>query len=401
MLRTKWVVLFAIAILLFSSYSLKPQSLATASADTAQNQTSIPTGALIVPDKYPTIQSAIVNATAGDTVFVRKGTYYYRGNPGAQGIIINKTLSLIGEDSQNTILQVLPSDYNYIGEHQSSHSAISVMADNVTISGFTIDGAWYNVPEQPIRIYPIYYVEKASGVDFGIGTWDTVFSSHCKIMGNNIVNFLDEAISIREGEEHLVSGNIISNSGGGISVQSTNSVISSNSVTKVSYGINVNSNGNITIKQNNIADNGYRHEIDNHTYTGGGGLSLSGNGSCYIYENNVAGNINFGIQLERANNAAVYKNNVVGNDVGIYVPNFAFPANASMAGLGNKVYYNNIVNNTQNALVEQALPYNLLTQMGTWLMEQILSCGTTGMWATFGATTFQNTPTQLQLAPLK
>ena len=31
---------------------------------------------ITVPDDYPTIQTAIGNATAGDTVFVRNGTYY-------------------------------------------------------------------------------------------------------------------------------------------------------------------------------------------------------------------------------------------------------------------------------------------------------------------------------------
>jgi pectin methylesterase-like acyl-CoA thioesterase len=30
---------------------------------------------LIVPDQYPTIQAAVNNATAGDTIFVKKGTY--------------------------------------------------------------------------------------------------------------------------------------------------------------------------------------------------------------------------------------------------------------------------------------------------------------------------------------
>ena len=32
-------------------------------------------GTIIVPDDYPTIQYAIDNATSGDTIYVRSGTY--------------------------------------------------------------------------------------------------------------------------------------------------------------------------------------------------------------------------------------------------------------------------------------------------------------------------------------
>ena len=43
---------------------------------------------IIVPDQFATIQEAINNASAGDTIFVRKGTYH-------ENIIVNKSLTLI------------------------------------------------------------------------------------------------------------------------------------------------------------------------------------------------------------------------------------------------------------------------------------------------------------------
>jgi hypothetical protein len=46
---------------------------------------------ITVPDDYPTIQEAIGNASAGDTVYVKKGTYYA---PHYQVIVIDKSLSL-------------------------------------------------------------------------------------------------------------------------------------------------------------------------------------------------------------------------------------------------------------------------------------------------------------------
>ena len=54
---------------------------------------------IIVPDDYPTIQSAVKAASTGDTVFVRKGNY---DGPIAQTVFINKTLSLVGEEAENT-----------------------------------------------------------------------------------------------------------------------------------------------------------------------------------------------------------------------------------------------------------------------------------------------------------
>ena len=52
---------------------------------------------IIVPDDFPNIQEAIANANSGDTVFVRNGIY-------AEGIIIDKAISLAGEDTRNTII---------------------------------------------------------------------------------------------------------------------------------------------------------------------------------------------------------------------------------------------------------------------------------------------------------
>lgn len=52
---------------------------------------------IIVPDDFATIKDAVGNATAGDTVVVRSGTY-------SGGILINKPLTLMGENSKNTII---------------------------------------------------------------------------------------------------------------------------------------------------------------------------------------------------------------------------------------------------------------------------------------------------------
>jgi len=93
---------------------------------------------IVVPDDYPTISSAIGNATAGDTIFVKKGTYE---GPKDQTLVIDKSVSLIGEDANGTILNLHPA-YNewWILTQQffNYSDAIVIDANDVALSNFTI-----------------------------------------------------------------------------------------------------------------------------------------------------------------------------------------------------------------------------------------------------------------------
>ena len=93
------------------------------------NTRSVRTSAttIIVPDDYPTIQDAVNSAHEGDTVYVKAGTYETPDD----GINIRKNgLKIIGEDARKTTI-----DSNAWG------ALITVeKADNVIVSGFSIDG---------------------------------------------------------------------------------------------------------------------------------------------------------------------------------------------------------------------------------------------------------------------
>src|SRR4030042_6733324 len=92
--------------------------------------------ALVVPDDYPTISSAIGNATAGDTIFVKKGTYEEKT------LEINKTLSLIGEDINNTIIKLHPPIYNetqiLTQFYAALSNAITINADDFRLLNLTV-----------------------------------------------------------------------------------------------------------------------------------------------------------------------------------------------------------------------------------------------------------------------
>ena len=91
---------------------------------------------IVVPDDYPTIEAAIENATNGDTILVKKGTY--EENP----LEINKTLSLVGEGADSTKISFDPPYTEFtvsILEHYIVYEKpIKVYADGFQMSGFTI-----------------------------------------------------------------------------------------------------------------------------------------------------------------------------------------------------------------------------------------------------------------------
>jgi nitrous oxidase accessory protein len=63
---------------------------------------------IVVPDDYPTIVDAVSNANSGDTILLRAGTYE---GPINQTVTVDKTLSIVGEGRENTILKMYPA-YN-------------------------------------------------------------------------------------------------------------------------------------------------------------------------------------------------------------------------------------------------------------------------------------------------
>jgi len=75
---------------------------------------------IIVPDDYEKIQWAIGNASVGDTIFVRAGTYY-------EHVIVNKAVTLTGENRTTTII-----DGNYDGV------VVNIVASGTEVSEFTI-----------------------------------------------------------------------------------------------------------------------------------------------------------------------------------------------------------------------------------------------------------------------
>jgi len=119
-MRIKLVILLGLFLVaLIASFSCEVKFEAKSSPKT-----------IIVPDDYPTIQGAIDAANEGDTIFVRSGVYY-------ENVHIYKSLSLIGEDRNSTIIDGSSSK-------EKCQPIVSIEGGDygsVSFSNFTIKGS--------------------------------------------------------------------------------------------------------------------------------------------------------------------------------------------------------------------------------------------------------------------
>lgn len=83
---------------------------------------------------YIDIQDAIDNASSGDTVYVYNGTYF-------ENIVINKSLNLVGENKETTIIDANLSD-----------NVVNISAQKVNLSGFTIKNSGPEINKTGIYI---------------------------------------------------------------------------------------------------------------------------------------------------------------------------------------------------------------------------------------------------------
>lgn len=104
--------------------TLDPMKLSDSNADSIDsivNDGLVAVGnVMTVPDDYSTIQKAINSAYTGDRIYVRPGTYF-------ENVIVNKTVSLIGEATENTFI-----------DGGGKGNVIIVSANGVEIRKFTI-----------------------------------------------------------------------------------------------------------------------------------------------------------------------------------------------------------------------------------------------------------------------
>ena len=216
------------------------------------------------PGNYTRIQDAVNNASNGDTIFV-----YDEMSPYKENVIINKTISLLGENKSTTI----------IDGHRNG-CVLTLLADMVLISNFTIKNAGFHGNDD---LAGILIKSSSNLISENIITSDTqsaygilLINSSSNIITSNVIqNNYHAGLEMRYGNDNSITHNLIfNNSHGSINIGwSSNNVISENHIIDylclgVLYSFNnvimknnfivhgaaliLADSGNNTIKQNNF-----------------------------------------------------------------------------------------------------------------------------------------------------
>jgi len=202
---------------------------------------------IFVPDNYTTIQAAIDAANDSDTILVRAGLY-------VEHIVVNKSISILGLDFPTI------STYSPLGGF--GFPTVSILANNVTISGFILQ----HEGTRPLKEFD-QGIELASANCNILGNvirhnWEGIELSGCydNIANNTIEHNYGLGIGC-PGSENLLANNTISRNDGGVIMGPSNSLLD-NTVTENNwYGISLWSKNNI-LRNNNMTNNAFNFEFD-------------------------------------------------------------------------------------------------------------------------------------------
>jgi len=143
---------------------------------------------------FTSIQQAIDNARPGSTVYVKSGEY-------KEIIQIKKSLSLVGEDKESTLINPISEKNKY---------AIYVGASNVFVSGFTVTNEAPGLYSQGIKISSEYTtINNCNIYDTAVGI--AIWTKHNTIDSCVLKGCKDEGIALLGSKKNPCNYNTISN----------------------------------------------------------------------------------------------------------------------------------------------------------------------------------------------
>jgi len=293
--------------------------------------------------RFNNIQNAIDAVAKNGKVKVFNGIYF-------ENILIDKKLSLIGEDRQNTII-----DANHVG------TVINITTEGVKIKSFTIQNSGYDWEDEGIELNSNKNIITNNNIifnEYGIA----IDSYHENIIeNNNISSTCLFGLRLHLSTNNTIKSNVFWNNSKGISFWDScnNNIISDNFFIDNFHGIGMiydsknnkiigNTFNNCSSEAINLNFNCNNNELISNTiiYTGGYGhavyfIDCSEN---TILNNSITYNKQSGIYLKNCNSFSI-----VGNTIGynVYQGLVIYPS-----GTGHQIYHNNFMNNLYKNVVD-------------------------------------------------
>jgi nitrous oxidase accessory protein NosD len=301
---------------------------------------------IVVPDDFLSVFDAVEAASEGDTIYVKSGTY---DGPVNQTLVIDKSLSLIGEDKSCTVLNFFPPLVQTtipfsLTPVWKRDAPIRIAANNVTISGFTIDticktgmvkpeitGTGNNTRIVDNNILTGVYLKSGSHqtvTENNITGMLRASGSHQTITQNTVKIIAGFGIEC-SGSYNNITENNIYGSGGGIYSSGSHNVISENEIiteSSIHASIDVIGDENV-VANNNLTDGMGVGGSNNLVYANivPPGFALVGYNNTF-YANHAYG-VAIGNRIKDSANNTFYHNNFLGKNPldigeGVHGPNF-------------------------------------------------------------------------------
>jgi parallel beta-helix repeat protein len=243
------------------------------------NPLKVSSNIIYVPRDYAKIQWAVDNASAGDTIIVDSGPYH-------EHIIISKSLTLQGINGSSII------------DGDCSGNVVEIFADNVNISGFTIQNSGPESWNTGVYMYNSSWCNVSSNILIhnGHGVW--LNNSDNNIITGNNVSYNLIGIGLSVSHNNILTNNyVFSSTFCGIALNANDNILIGNIAENNQYGIWLVNSTNVTANGNTLKDNLY-------------GIHLDHSDNNTIFNNNLINNTQ---QTEIINSASVWSTDSEGN----------------------------------------------------------------------------------------
>jgi len=284
------------------------------------------------PNNYTSITEALGDASNGDTIFVYPGTYHER-------LSIHKSINLISKNRNTTII-----------DGGGVYDVVTILANSVIISGFTIQNSGSGTYESGIHVQSSY-----------------------NIITNNVITKNYEGIYLEDSNHNAIANNVITKNYYGMLLRdgsNYNHIFSNGIAYNERAGIRVSGLSGYNFSHNNISSN----IVSNN----GGGMSFSDFSNNVIYGNVFNAD---GISLQYSNNNYIYGNTIIPgshNRTVVISLDFSF---------SNRVTHNNFMKNSAAffhfSWVMGHNPYTNNWDGNYWGRPRILPKPIVGWWAPF------------------